>query len=202
MSEPRIEMLDVDALVPYARNARTHSAEQVAQLCGSIREFGFTNPVLIDGAGGIIAGHGRVIAARKLGITQVPCVRLAHLCETQKRAYIIADNKLALNAGWDAETMANELSELHADEFDMALLGFDASELESLMGFQVGEINPPELASGDREPFLQMTFTLHDDQAEIIEAAIDKAKQAGPFDGPNENSNGNALARIAEAYYG
>ena len=98
----QIESVPIESLIPYARNARTHSEEQVAQIAGSIREFGFTNPVLIDGDGGIIAGHWRVMAARKLGLSDVPCIRLAHLTEMQRRAYIIADNKIALNAGWDS----------------------------------------------------------------------------------------------------
>jgi ParB-like chromosome segregation protein Spo0J len=97
----KIIMRPVEALIPYARNARTHSDAQVAQIAGSIREFGFTNPVLLDGDNGIIAGHGRVLAARKLGLVEVPCIELAHLTPTQRRAYVIADNKLALNAGRD-----------------------------------------------------------------------------------------------------
>jgi len=97
----QIETLAIDDLVPYARNSRTHDNAQVAQIAASIREFGFTNPVLVDGAGGIIAGHGRVLAARAVGLNAVPCVRLAHLTEAQQRAYVIADNRLALNAGWD-----------------------------------------------------------------------------------------------------
>ena len=101
----QIEQLSVDDLIPYAKNSRTHSAEQVAQIAASIREFGFTNPVLIDSEGGIIAGHGRVQAARKLGMTEVPCIMLDNLTELQKQAYIIADNKLALNAGWDDELL-------------------------------------------------------------------------------------------------
>jgi ParB-like chromosome segregation protein Spo0J len=95
----RLEVLPLDRLVPYARNARTHSPEQVAQIAASIREFGFTNPVLVDEDGGIVAGHGRVLAARKLGMDQVPCLRLTGLTEAQRRAYVIADNRLALNAG-------------------------------------------------------------------------------------------------------
>ena len=130
----QIEMMAVADLVPYARNSRTHGDAQVAQIAASIREFGFTNPVLIDADGGIIAGHGRVLAARKLGLSEVPCIRLGHLTEAQRRAYIIADNKLALNAGWDDELLALELGELHAADFDMALLGFDASELSIKMG--------------------------------------------------------------------
>ncbi len=197
-----IENVLTATLIPYARNARTHSDSQVAQIAGSIQEFGFNNPVLIDADNGIIAGHGRVMAANLLKLERVPCIRLAHLSDAQKRAFILADNRIALNSGWDTEMLANELSDLHADDIDLGLIGFDADELAKLIGFDADEIEPPELASGDREPFQQMTFTLHDDQAETIKAAIDKAKVAGGFSGPNENSNGNALARIAEAYCG
>ena len=109
----QIENLSVDALIPYARNSRTHSDAQVAQIAVSIREFGFTNPVLVDADGGIIAGHGRVMAARKLKLDSVPCIRLSHLTDTQKRAYVIADNKLALNSGWDEEMLRLEMADLH-----------------------------------------------------------------------------------------
>jgi ParB-like chromosome segregation protein Spo0J len=119
-----IENLAISDLVPYARNARTHSDAQVAQLAGSIREFGFCNPVLIDADGGIIAGHGRVLAARKLGMTELPCVRLGHLTAVQRRAYVIADNKLALNAGWDEAMLALELASLDGDGFALDLLGW------------------------------------------------------------------------------
>jgi ParB-like chromosome segregation protein Spo0J len=134
----KIETLPTADLIPYARNSRTHSEEQVAQIAGSIREFGFTNPVLIDAENGIIAGHGRVLAAGKLGLKSVPCIRLAHLTETQKRAYIIADNKLALNAGWDEEMLGLELADLREADFDLGLLGFDAEEIEAAL-------NPQEL---------------------------------------------------------
>src|SRR5437764_4552007 len=102
----------LESLIPYARNARTHSDEQIAQIAASIREFGFTNPILVDGDNGIIAGHGRLLAARKLGMTAVPLIELAGMSEAQKRAYIIADNKLALNAGWDTDTLAIEFGDL------------------------------------------------------------------------------------------
>lgn len=124
----KIEQWPTAKLVPYARNARTHSEAQVAQIAASIREFGFTNPVLIDGKGGIIAGHGRVLAARKIGLTVVPCVRLAHLSEVQKRAYLIADNKIALNAGWDENLLDAELDELMALGVDMQAIGFDDTD--------------------------------------------------------------------------
>jgi len=120
-------------LIPYARNSRTHSDAQVAQIASSIKEFGFTNPVLIDQEGGIIAGHGRVLAARKLGMSEVPCIRLDHLTEAQKKAYVIADNKLAMNAGWDNEMLALEFSELQGMDFDFDLTGFTAEEIAALM---------------------------------------------------------------------
>ena len=133
-THPVIVSRKVDALIPYIRNSRTHSDTQVAQIAASVREFGWTNPILIDGENGIIAGHGRVLAARKLGMDEVPCIELAGLTDTQRRAYIIADNKLALNGGWDDELLALELGELNAADFDMALVGFDAGELSAAMG--------------------------------------------------------------------
>ena len=131
-----IEQIPTADLIPYARNARTHSETQVAQIAGSIQEFGFTNPVLIDADNGIIAGHGRILAAQRLKLESVPCLRLSHLTDAQKRAYVLADNRIALSSGWDSEMLANELSDLHADEFDMSLLGFDADEMAELLGFQ------------------------------------------------------------------
>lgn len=128
-----IETIAVDLLIPYARNSRTHSDEQVAQIAASIREFGFTNPVLIDGQDGIIAGHGRVLGARKLGMSDVPCIRLAHLSEAQKRAYVIADNKLALNAGWDEQMLALEFNELGDLGFDLELTGFGLGDIDELL---------------------------------------------------------------------
>ena len=129
----QIERIGVEALIPYARNSRTHSDAQVAQIAASIREFGFTNPVLVDEANGIIAGHGRVLAARKLKMPDVPAIRLSHLTEAQKRAYVIADNKLALNAGWDIELLRLEINYLRGLEFDVALTGFSTEELDALM---------------------------------------------------------------------
>lgn len=119
----------VESLIPYARNSRTHSDEQVAQIAASIREFGFTNPVLVDEVGGIIAGHGRVMAARKLSMLEVPVLVLAGLSETQKRACMIADNKIALNAGWDEEMLRVELEALSDADFDLDILGFSNDEL-------------------------------------------------------------------------
>lgn len=131
--ELAVETIAIDRLVPYARNSRTHSDEQIAQIAASIREFGFTNPVLIDGDGGIIAGHGRVLGARKLGLAEVPCISLAHLTEAQRRAYVIADNKLALNAGWDDEMLALELRDLRGMDFDLSLTGFEDDDIAALL---------------------------------------------------------------------
>ena len=133
MNSLAVSYVAIGDLIPYARNARTHSDEQVAQIAGSIREFGFTNPILVDGANGIIAGHGRLMAARKLGMAEVPVIELAGLSETQKRAYVIADNKLAMNAGWDDALLSAELGELGDAGFDLSLAGFSDLELGALL---------------------------------------------------------------------
>lgn len=197
-----IEQVSVETLIPFAKNSRTHSPEQVAQIAASVREFGFTNPVLIDAENGIIAGHGRVMAARKLGLESVPCIRLGYLTEAQKRAYVIADNKLALNAGWDDELLKVELRGLEEEGFGLGLTGFTPEEIEKMIGqFDVSEGEMPELKDGDREPFQQKTFTLHDEQAEEVDAAVAKAKAMGHGEsGVNENSNGNALAFVCQFF--
>ena len=130
--ERKLVWRNVADLIPYARNSRTHSDEQVAQIAASIKEFGWTNPILTDGDNGIIAGHGRLLAARKLGHKEVPTIELTGLTDTQKKAYIIADNKLALNAGWDDEVLKIEIKELSESDFDLTLLGFDDIELANL----------------------------------------------------------------------
>jgi DNA modification methylase len=129
----RIERIGVETLLPYAKNSRTHSDEQVAQIAASIKEFGFNNPILIDKDNTIIAGHGRLLAARRAGMVDVPCIRLDHLTETQRKAYVIADNRLALNAGWDNEMLTIELNELLEDDFALDILGFDEKELKALL---------------------------------------------------------------------
>lgn len=130
--EMQYYLADVSELIPYVRNARTHSETQVSQIAASIREFGFLSPILVAEDNTILAGHGRLAAALKLGLKKVPCVKENHLTETQKRAYIIADNKLSLNAGWDNELLAVELSELEGADFNLDLLGFDEAELSSI----------------------------------------------------------------------
>jgi hypothetical protein len=129
-----IELWVIEKLIPWARNPRTHSDAQVAQIAASIAEFGFNNPILVDSKAGIIAGHGRLLAARKLGLTEVPVIVLDHLSEAQKRAYIIADNQLALQAGWDDVLLREELAALQAEDFDLDMLGFDPHDLDTLLG--------------------------------------------------------------------
>ncbi len=150
-THPVIVSRKVEDLIPYARNSRTHSDAQVAQIAASVREFGWTNPVLVDGENGIIAGHGRVLAARKLGMDEVPCIELAGLSDTQRRAYIIADNKLALNAGWDDELLAIEFAELADAGFDNLLTGFTQDEIDALTPEQI----PEGLTDEDAVPEVQ-----------------------------------------------
>jgi ParB-like chromosome segregation protein Spo0J len=129
MNKIEVVYKNIDELIPYINNSRTHSDAQVAQIAASIKEFGWTNPVLMDGDNGIIAGHGRVLAARKLGQTEIPVIELEHLNDVQKRAYIIADNKLALNAGWDEDLLALELKDIENLGFDLSIIGFDEAEI-------------------------------------------------------------------------
>jgi ParB-like chromosome segregation protein Spo0J len=181
-NKPQIEHLSVEALIPYASNSRTHSEEQVAQIAASIREFGFTNPVLVDNDNGIIAGHGRVMAARKLGLAEVPCIRLSYLTETQRKAYVIADNKIALNAGWDLDLLKIELAGLREEDgFDLSLTGFNDIELNSLLaGVDVEGIDTDEGES-----------TSGGDVAYLV---------IGKFRIPLEVDEENALTEVVESY--
>lgn len=213
---PQIELWPLAALVRYARNSRTHSPHQIGEIKASLVEFGFTNPILADDMG-IVAGHGRSMAAEELynagkqlkfpgdipiPMGLVPVINCTGWTAQQRRAYIIADNKIAMNAGWDMELLRLEVVELDEAGFDLDLLGFNGDELDELLGEgtdALGEM--PELPDGDREPFQQMTFTLHDEQADLVKRALAVAKDLGEFiDAPNENSNGNALARICELF--
>jgi len=143
---PRYNLARIANLIPYVGNARTHSDAQVAQIAASIREFGFTNPILVDGENGVIAGHGRLLAARKLGMGVVPVIELAHLTPSQRRAYVIADNKLALNAGWDSDLLRLELGALQEADFDLDLVGFDAAELDALFAIPTtGRTDPDDV---------------------------------------------------------
>ena len=159
MSEPKlsismakkIELWPIDRLKPYHQNARTHSDEQVAQIAASIIEFGFTNPILVDSSDGIVAGHGRLSAARELGLSTVPIVVLDHLSDRQRRAYILADNQLALNAGWDLDLLRTELQDLVADDFDLSVIGFSDEELSDLLP-ELEELDSEEMRDPDDVP--------------------------------------------------
>ena len=129
---PTYKTVSVASLVPYARNSRTHSPQQVDKIAASIREFGFLNPIIVDAENGIIAGHGRVMAAQKLGLADLPVIEASHLTEAQRRAYVIADNRLALDAGWDNDLLKVELQDLDSQGFDLTLTGFELGELTSL----------------------------------------------------------------------
>lgn len=140
----QVSQTSLSELIPYINNSRTHSDQQVSQIAASIKEFGFNNPILIDGDNGIIAGHGRVLAARKLNLDKVPTIELEHLTDAQRKAYIIADNKLALNADWDIDLLKLEVQELNDEKFDLTLTGFNTEELDGLFfvpNFEPGNEN-------------------------------------------------------------
>jgi ParB-like chromosome segregation protein Spo0J len=155
----KIQEIEIEKLIPYARNSRTHSDEQVAQIAASIKEFGWTNPILIDGEAGIIAGHGRLAAARKLGLKKIPVIELSHLSPTQKKALIIADNKLALNAGWDNDMLALEVEDLKLEGFDLELLGFDKNEIDKLFENEIDDEIKEVSDDGNRNLLLIETIT-------------------------------------------
>lgn len=142
MKFPGYKIVNTADLVPYARNSRTHSPEQVAKIAASIKEFGFLNPIIVDGSNGIVAGHGRVMAAQKLGLETLPVIEAGHLNEHQRRAYIIADNRLALDAGWDNDLLKIELQDLDEAGFDLSLTGFEVNELSAM--FDPEEEHLPE----------------------------------------------------------
>ena len=180
MAKQQIEQVSIEALIPYARNSRTHSDAQVAQIAASIREFGFTNPILIDADGGIIAGHGRTMAARKLGLDEVPCIRLTNLTGAQKKAYVIADNNLALNAGWDIDMLKVEIDGLNELNFDIGVLGLgdDLMQLLDRKEIDLG-LTPEEkldnYLNGDTK-ILRLAYS-EDDLQSIVEM-LDKGLEA------------------------
>lgn len=159
---PAYKIVSLSSLIPYARNSRTHSEEQIKKLAASIKEFGFTNPVLTDGNNGIMAGHGRVLAAQRLGIAEVPVIELSHLSDAQRKAYIIADNRLALDAGWNDEMLRVELAELEAVDFDLSLTGFTDEETFALLGDGL-ECENQEPEEPDRSPVFEVVVSCNDE---------------------------------------
>lgn len=169
MNSLSIDYEDVSALIPYAANSRTHSDEQVAQIAASIKQFGWTNPILIDGENVIIAGHGRLLAARKLGLEKVPIICIDHLSKAQQRALVIADNQLALNAGWDMDMLKTEIEGLQLEDFNVELLGFDDKFLAGLFNDEMPE--QPEAEEQLVDAVFEVAVTCKDEaeQAKVFE---------------------------------
>ena len=192
----KIEQIPINDLIPYAHNAKAHPEQQIRSLMKTIQEFGFKVPVIVDKDNTLIAGHGRLLAAKELGLATVPAIRADDLTPEQARAFRIADNKVA-ESEWMEDILADEILKLDDNGFDMTALGFELVEF----GLGIEPVDLPELPSGDKSPFQQITFTLHDTQAEQVKAAIKAAKTHVPAaDSPNANSNGNAIATICEEY--
>ena len=164
-----IEQVSVSELLPYVNNSRTHSAEQLQQIAASIQQFGFTAPILCDQEGMVLAGHGRIMAAKALGMLTVPAIKLSHLSSAQKKAYIIADNKIALNSGWDLELLRTELEFLQEQDFDHSVLGFATEELASIFGLQheEDEADQQELEQEKFEVVVRCINEMH--QTELLD---------------------------------
>lgn len=192
-------MIDIDRVIPYARNPRKN-AGAVDKVAASLREFGFRQPIVTDENLTVIVGHTRLLAAKKLSLSQVPVHIAEGLTAAQIKAYRIADNRVGEEAEWDNALLAVEVGDLKDQGYDLSETGLSDVELADLLP----DIKPldemPELSNGDREPFQQMTFVLHDDQVEQVKAAIEAAHKLGDYDSPNENRNGNAIARICETF--
>lgn len=192
-------MVDVERVIPYARNPRKN-ADAVDKVAASLREFGFRQPIVTDENLTVIVGHTRLLAAKKLSLTQVPVHIAEGLTAAQIKAYRIADNRVGEEAEWDNALLAVEIGDLKDEGYDLSLTGLSELQLTDLMPDVKPLAEMPELASGDREPIQQMTFVLHDEQARQVKAAIEAAHRLGDYDSPNENRNGNALARICETF--
>ena len=192
----------VSALIPYINNSRTHSEEQITQIASSIKEFGFTNPILIDESNSIIAGHGRLQAVKKLGYDEVPCIIISGLSKTQIKALIIADNQLSLNASWDIDKLSLELDSLKEENFNLDILGFNNDFLKDVQQEIVPLSDLPEIKDGDKEPYQQMTFIIHDSQMKFINLALEKVKSKFDLNNEyNQNINGNAITEICKNFY-
>jgi ParB-like chromosome segregation protein Spo0J len=195
----KIETIDIDRVIPYARNPRKNSAA-IDKVAASLREFGFRQPIVTDENLTVIVGHTRLLAAKKLSLPQVPVHVAEGLTDAQIKAYRIADNRVGEEAEWDNALLAVEIGDLQDHGYDLLLTGLSEMQLTELLPDVKPLSEMPELASGDREPIQQMTFVLHDDQAEQVKAAIEAAHKLGHYDSPNENRNGNAIARICETF--
>jgi len=197
----KIEYRNLAEIKTYGSNARTHDPMQVRQLAASIKEFGFTNPVLIDEDGTLIAGHGRLAAANMIGLVDIPTITIAGLTDAQRKALVIADNKLALNAGWNFEMLATEIDALNDADFDLSLLGFDQAELNDLIGTPV---LPPEPQNESQDPgdeTQKLTFELNAEQFFSVTKALNLGIDIGMLDSSNNaKANGAALAFVCEMF--
>ena len=190
-----VQEVTLDQLIPYVNNAKIHSDDQVTKIASSIREFGFLSPVLIDRNFNIIAGHGRVMAAKKLNMETVPCVFIEGLSENQRKAYILADNRLAELASWDMNLVGLEIGELEYEGFDIDLVGFDNMDIT---GDDFG--TDFSLPDGDKPDVYQMTFTLRKQQKDLIEEALKTVKEDIDETFGNTNQNGNALYEVVRQW--
>jgi hypothetical protein len=203
-----VVQLPIDSLHEDPDNARTHNERNLSAIKSSLAHFGQQKPIVVDDKGCVIAGNGTLVAAKALGWTTIAAVRSTLVGESSKRAYALADNRTAELAEWDYDALSAALVML-GEGADRDATGFTPAEIEVFAGIGPtpvtgGAVEPldgmPAIKDGERAPFQVMSFTLHDDQVEIVKAALDEAKKMGPFVGPNQNANGNALARIAEFF--
>lgn len=196
----KVENWPIERVIPYARNPRKND-EAVSVVAASLQEFGWQQPLVVDAAGVLLVGHTRLKAAQRLGWSEVPVQVASDLTPAKAKAYRIMDNRSGEKAEWDMDLLALELEDLRLEDFDLDLTGFEADALAELLDSAAPLDEMPALPDGDKAPFQQMTFTLHDTQADQVAEALRAAKAMGDFiDSPNENSNGNALARICETF--
>ncbi len=171
-----LEMVAVDDLIPYVNNAKIHSDEQITQIASSIKEFGFNAPILIDEDNGVVAGHGRLLASKKLGMKDVPVVRLSHLTDAQRRAYILADNRLGENADWDDDLLKSEIERLQTDEINVELLGWDSEEIESILNGWDSNIEEPDVSDAVSTT-TKLTYRVDNGDVEFAKETIENALQ-------------------------
>jgi ParB-like chromosome segregation protein Spo0J len=201
MSKLKILYKTRDWFAPYENNSRTHTKSQVKQIADSIQQFGFTNPILATSEGTVIAGHGRLMAAATLNLDDIPVIILDGLTPEQQRAYVIADNKLALNAGWDYEMLAAEIDALNDTGFDVSLLGFSSAEINDMIGTPVTPPDPDDQDIDQDDDKQKLTFSLDSDQLMTVTRALNHGMKIGHLDTANTpKANGGALAFIAEMF--
>ena len=207
MSNYKYKLIDINIIKPYDRNSRTHSTEQIKQIMDSTEVFGFTNPLLVDDNFNLIAGHGRLEAVKQLNkidykdnpITELPCIIVTGLSDTQRRALVIADNKIALNAGWDLDILKDELELLENENYDMNLLGFSDSEISEILGSNIDYDSLGDsftIPSNEKSDFKQITITLKTEHAEAILHFQKENQKTSLADGDNYNANANIIWNI------